>query len=108
MIPKNAPPTLANKRCFSTQLADFIARCLTKDPNRRPTALELLQDPFINRRADRESINRLIRRQFDLISQGYHCEKSENSESDQDELQETLDVNNISYFNLGSSNIRRQ
>jgi serine/threonine protein kinase len=32
---------------WSKEFNNFIARCLTVDPKRRPTAKELLFDPFI-------------------------------------------------------------
>ena len=34
---------------WSKEFAGFVARCLTVDPKRRPTAKELLLDPFIKK-----------------------------------------------------------
>mmetsp|Transcript_14251 Transcript_14251/g.40385 ORF Transcript_14251/g.40385 Transcript_14251/m.40385 type:complete len:576 (+) Transcript_14251:114-1841(+) len=45
LIPKNPPPTLDGP--FSEALKDFVATCLQKDPQSRPTARELLNHRFL-------------------------------------------------------------
>lgn len=42
-IPKNDPPRLQNESAWSPAFVDFIHQCLTKDPNQRPSAAELLK-----------------------------------------------------------------
>jgi len=47
MIPSRPPPKLDNPEEFSGELNDFIAKCLVKNADQRPTAKDLLQHPFI-------------------------------------------------------------
>ena len=42
LIPSKPSPTLTETAKYSHEFNDFIARCLEKDPNTRPTAAELL------------------------------------------------------------------
>ena len=42
MIPTKPSPTLPKPEQFSPVFNDFIAKCLSKDPNLRPSAAELL------------------------------------------------------------------
>lgn len=46
-IPKDPPPTLQAKNQWSPEFHAFLERCLIKDPKERPTAEQLLQDPFV-------------------------------------------------------------
>ncbi|KAJ3003573.1 hypothetical protein HKX48_001697 [Thoreauomyces humboldtii] len=46
-IPFLPPPTLLQAYAYSNTFNDFIAQCLVKDPKKRPSALDLLQHPFI-------------------------------------------------------------
>ena len=46
-IQKNASPTVANPKQWSPEFNDFIAKCLDKDPTKRPTCEKLLQHPFL-------------------------------------------------------------
>lgn len=43
MIPNRPPPRLRTGNKWSPLFADFVATCLEKDPDRRPSAQELLQ-----------------------------------------------------------------
>ena len=47
MIPTKPPPTLKNSENFSNEFADFISRCLVKNPEERPSATTLLHNKFI-------------------------------------------------------------
>lgn len=65
-IPKNDPPRLAPT--FSKDFRDFIAQCLVKEPERRPTAKELLRHRFIRSAGKVEALQELIarRQQWDV------------------------------------------
>jgi serine/threonine protein kinase len=47
MIPSRPPPKLAKPDKWSRDMRDFVAKCLTKDPEARPTASSLRHHPFI-------------------------------------------------------------
>jgi hypothetical protein len=47
MIPTQPPPKLSNESMWSLQFRTFVGKCLTKDPDLRPSAAELLSDPFL-------------------------------------------------------------
>ena len=47
LIPTSKPPELKHKEQHSPALSDLIARCLVIDPEKRATAQELLQMPFV-------------------------------------------------------------
>eukprot|EP01105_Mastigella_eilhardi_P023501 TRINITY_DN593_c0_g1_i4.p1 TRINITY_DN593_c0_g1~~TRINITY_DN593_c0_g1_i4.p1 ORF type:complete len:571 (-),score=168.34 TRINITY_DN593_c0_g1_i4:59-1771(-) len=46
LVPREAPPTLKSPKWSST-FRDFVARCLTKDPEKRPSAVQMLSHPFV-------------------------------------------------------------
>lgn len=48
LIEKNEVPPL-NKKEYSPELIDFVNKCLTKDPQKRPKSDELMAHPFIKR-----------------------------------------------------------
>lgn len=47
MIPKANPPTLKDQRKWAAEFHSFLATCLVKDPDQRPSAQELLAHPFV-------------------------------------------------------------
>jgi len=59
-IPKAPPPRLDGN--FSKEFKDFVAQCLQKDADKRPTARELLRHRFIRNAGKVEQLRELIRR----------------------------------------------
>lgn len=46
------PPTLRHSKKFSKEFKQFIALCLQKDPDKRPSAEELLKHKFLQKAED--------------------------------------------------------
>ncbi|KAJ5104353.1 hypothetical protein NUU61_001700 [Penicillium alfredii] len=61
LIPKNPAPRLEGNE-YSNTFKDFITQCLTKDPDRRPSAKELLRHKFIRNAGKPEALQELIQR----------------------------------------------
>lgn len=59
-IPKNTPPKLEGP--FSKYFKDFVARCLNKDPDQRPSAKELLRHKFVTGAGKVEALHELVER----------------------------------------------
>ncbi|KAI9846352.1 MAG: hypothetical protein M1837_004205 [Sclerophora amabilis] len=59
LIPKAPAPRLEGNE-YSREFKDFIAACLVKDPDRRPTAGELLRHKFIRGAGKVEALQELI------------------------------------------------
>jgi serine/threonine-protein kinase 24/25/MST4 len=60
LIPKNDPPILEGN--FSKLFKSFIASCLEKDAQKRPTSRELLKHPFIKQAKETKLLRELIDR----------------------------------------------
>jgi serine/threonine-protein kinase 24/25/MST4 len=67
IIPKNPAPRLEGSQ-WSKEFKDFVASCLIKDPDRRPTARELLRHKFIQRAGRAETLRELIKRREEYDS----------------------------------------
>ncbi|KAL8680058.1 MAG: hypothetical protein Q9186_003697 [Xanthomendoza sp. 1 TL-2023] len=61
LIPKAPPPRLEGSQ-YSRDFRDFVAACLVKDSDRRPTAKELLQHRFIRGAGKVEALQELVQR----------------------------------------------
>ncbi|GAB7340340.1 hypothetical protein MBLNU457_6789t2 [Dothideomycetes sp. NU457] len=59
LIPKEKPPRLDGPK-WSKDFKDFIAQCLNKDPDRRPTARQLLKHRFIARSGRLDLLKELV------------------------------------------------
>eukprot|EP01135_Chromosphaera_perkinsii_P009931 Nk52_evm24s1967 gene=Nk52_evmTU24s1967 len=82
MIPMKQPPRLSKAALFSAEFNDFIAKCLMKDPNKRPSAPELLLHPFVFNSKPLSSLQPLIEgalKSFDLHGRAGKPRKSSNA-----------------------------
>ncbi|KAI9880878.1 MAG: hypothetical protein M1830_010473 [Pleopsidium flavum] len=61
LIPKAPAPRLEGPN-YSRDFKDFVSSCLVKDPDRRPTAKELLQHRFIKTAGNTEALQELVQR----------------------------------------------
>ncbi|KAI9822602.1 MAG: hypothetical protein M1827_000321 [Pycnora praestabilis] len=61
LIPKAPAPRLEGNN-YSRDFRDFVAACLVKDPDRRPTAKELLRHKFIRGAGKVEALQELVER----------------------------------------------
>jgi len=61
LIPKQPPPRLEGPQ-YSKDFKDFVAQCLIKDCDRRPSAKELLKHKFIRSAGKVEALQELIER----------------------------------------------
>jgi len=82
LIPKNPPPTLEGK--FSQPFREFVAACLNKDPNERPSVKDLLKHKFITKAKGTKSLTELIERRAKFIKEGGKVEVAANAESSSD------------------------
>ena len=61
LIPKAPAPRLEGNK-YSREFRDFVAACLVKDPDRRPSAKELLHHRFIRNAGKVEILQELVQR----------------------------------------------
>ena len=65
---KNKPcQGLTHEEQWSPEFNNFVRKCLTLDPKRRPTAKELLLDPFIQRSKGAALLSELVANSMDQI-----------------------------------------
>ncbi|KAJ9092495.1 hypothetical protein QFC19_008708 [Naganishia cerealis] len=70
LIPQAPAPRLdPREKGWSEEFRDFVARCLEKNPEIRPTATDLLSHPFIQSAGSKRSLIRLISRYAEWKSQ---------------------------------------
>lgn len=88
LIPKNPAPELEGN--FTKQFKEFVAACLNKDPEKRPTAKELLRHRFIRTARKTSSLTELIDKRNRWIqvvgdeSSGEECSDEEGDDDGDD------------------------
>ncbi|KAF9968503.1 signal transducing kinase of the PAK [Modicella reniformis] len=61
LIATNGTPTLQHPDKVSVDFTDFLHKCLEVDPEKRPTATELLKHPFISKAHSVRTLSPLIK-----------------------------------------------
>jgi len=87
MIPMREPPTFTHPDKWSREFKDFVATCLTKAPEKRKTAEEMLKHPWILQTKDASVLVDLIqkRKRADAAAAGEVEEEDTESSSDDDD-----------------------
>jgi len=81
LIPKNLPPVLEGN--FTKPFKEFVASCLKKDPEERPTAKDLLRHRFFKNRGKTNVLVELIERRKKWIDANEGKSSDEEEENDQ-------------------------
>ncbi|QIX02516.1 hypothetical protein AMS68_008033 [Peltaster fructicola] len=69
LIPKEKAPRLEGSR-WSKDFKDFVAQCLDKDPERRPSAKSLLKHSFVKKAGKTDLLQDLVRKARDYETGG--------------------------------------
>lgn len=98
MIPSRPPPRLSEPDLWTPEFNDFVAKCLTKNPDERPSADELLAHPFIRKAKDSSLLRNLLAENLEAIEKaggreialglGESDEDSEECESEEESEEE--------------------
>lgn len=86
LIPKNPPPTLDGK--FSQPFKEFVALCLNKDPNERPTVKELLKHKFLAKAKRASTLTELIERRVEYLKANGNADLTANTKGPEDSSSE--------------------
>ena len=109
IIPKNAPPQLEGSG-FSDLFKDFVARCLQRDPTKRPTAKELLSHRFIREARGTQNLVHLIKRYEGWVALGGEEELEDQPQPQDDandQWDETWDFGTIRPSYAHNTGVRR-
>eukprot|EP01119_Soliformovum_irregulare_P007137 TRINITY_DN19535_c0_g1_i1.p1 TRINITY_DN19535_c0_g1~~TRINITY_DN19535_c0_g1_i1.p1 ORF type:complete len:362 (-),score=109.35 TRINITY_DN19535_c0_g1_i1:81-1166(-) len=99
LIPTKDPPVLKDRGKWSTEFHDFLAVCLKKSPKERPSAVDLLQHPFIKRGLQgQDVIKNLVQSSMPALlkARADKKKKEKDDESDDEEsrsLPRTITIN---------------
>ena len=88
LITQNDPPTLSDPSTASPEFNNFLARCLKKNRDERPTAAELLTDPFFAGKDHNATLKQMIGEYKALKYQKEMEKKREEEEKRAEELKE--------------------
>jgi len=68
MIPSRPPPKLTEPDKWTKEFNDFIGKCLTKNPEQRPSASELQKHPFITKAKTSAILLNMIQEATEIIN----------------------------------------
>lgn len=77
LIPKNKPAQLKEKRKWSSEFSNFIAKCLIKDFTSRPTSTDMLKHSYVVKFVEQQAVQTLV----ELIDK-YRDKSKNNDEED--------------------------
>jgi len=88
-IKKEGPPRLPeNTEYYTKEFRDFIRKCLTIDPSKRPTARQLLSHPFIKNAEHKSALEGLISRYKDKVREKKRAEKEKEKKREEEKEKE--------------------
>lgn len=87
MIPSKPPPKLPANGRYSTEFQQFVTRCLTKNAQDRPSATELLQDPFLKSLEGTVTSRLLQEMAAEAVERASLREENSDEENDFDDLE---------------------
>ncbi|XP_065191566.1 serine/threonine-protein kinase 3-like [Sycon ciliatum] len=83
MIPSMPPPVFKHPTKWSQEFIDFLAQCLVKNPEERPTATTLLDKGFIKNAKPPACLKEMIEEALQLMKEPRHESDDEETEADQ-------------------------
>mmetsp|Transcript_10802 Transcript_10802/g.15017 ORF Transcript_10802/g.15017 Transcript_10802/m.15017 type:complete len:489 (+) Transcript_10802:78-1544(+) len=101
LIPKSPPPTLGEGD-WSEEFRDFVAKCLIKDPQKRPTATSLLEHPFIVNAPGQQIMANFVDECMQMIDEYRKNEMEAANQDDSDEDESSSDDSDDSDDNGGT------
>lgn len=105
-IPMLPPPTLENKSMWTADFHAFLARALTKKPEERPSAKELLSHAFATKvpAGAREIVQDMVKRANAIVEErGFRFEEEEEEEEEEDDENNTSSGISTAYGNSTSN-----
>ncbi|XP_074528696.1 serine/threonine-protein kinase 10 [Halichoeres trimaculatus] len=85
-IAKSEPPSLDNPSKWSAEFKDFLKRCLDKNPETRPTAVQLLEHPFVRSVTSNRPLRELVAEAKAEVMEEIEDNREEGEEDDAMEL----------------------
>jgi len=102
-IKNNPPQGLSNPSKWSPEFAYFVQKCLTIDQNERPSALDLINDPFILRNQGKAVITELVADSMELIERHRTQQDSKSKKKSESSEAKNVAAANIHYEQIGDN-----